>query len=107
MYAPHTLYVKARRALLPDSLGRLVAAPAAEEWVLVGPCRCDDSGLREVVSANGEVFRPSYRVVLDRGGDVRAGDTLRVVNADGSTRGEGVARDVTFTNYLGYMTVLI
>lgn len=107
MYAPHTLYVKRRREMLPDALGRLVAAPGAEEWVPAGPCRCDDSGLRDVVSANGEVFRPSFRIVLDKGADVRAGDAVRAVNADGSARGEGVVVNVTSTNCLGYMTVYV
>lgn len=109
MYAPHTLYVKRRREMLPDALGRLVAAPGAAggEWAPVGQCRCDDSGIREVVSVNGEVFRPSFRIVLDKGADVRAGDTVRAVGADGSTRGEGVVSNVTSTNYLGYMTVYV
>lgn len=107
MFAPHRLLVLRASAKERDALGR-TTRPATEEWEDVGECRCDDSGVSEVTSANGEVFRPSAHIVC--GGSVRvaAGDKVRVLwKRDGSVRMEGVARNVTGCNLLDYKSVYL
>ena len=100
IYSPHTLYKKKVGSISLDSLGKPVAP--SEEWVKVGVCRCDDDTTQELVSENGQVYRSRYHVVYDQNSDVVEGDEIKCVNADGSTRGEGIVGRVQRTNYLRY-----
>lgn len=107
MYAPHRLLVLRTSAKERDALGRTVR-PAEETWEDVGECRCDDSGVSEVTSANGEVFRPSFHIVCCGSARVSAGDRVRALwKRDGSVRAEGVARNVTGCNLLDYKSVYL
>lgn len=107
LYAPHILFVRRADPVEKDGLGRSVK-PAEERWECVGECRCDDSNISEVTSANGEVFRPSYHIVCAGGCDVRMGDFVRVVKAvTYEQRAEGVVRNITGCNYLDYKNVYV
>lgn len=106
MYAPHRLFRKERAETVKDEFGRTIR-PSETDWVEVGACRCDDNGGQEVTSANGELFRFSYHIVAVKGVDVKAGDTVLVLNGDGSERGRGVVSRVTVTNYLDYASIYV
>lgn len=106
MYAPHVLLRKERAVTTRDELGRVIR-PSATAWVEVGRCRCDDNGEQEIANDNGELFRPTYHIVAEKGVDVRSGDTVRVLNTDGSERGGGIVNRVTVTNYLDYASIYV
>ncbi len=101
-YAPHTLQVLRSQPLERDEYGKPVF-PAESEWETVCDCRCDDNTTKEFRSGNGATFRPDFHVVF--GGakaPVKAGDTCRCLNADGSVRGEGRVYMAKRLNYLNY-----
>jgi len=99
IYSPHTLYVQ-RKTETRDAYNRV--SGVKEEWVLVGPCRCDDNADRIVSTENSLEYVPKYHIVCPRTTMVRNGDRVRVLNADGSLRGEGKADRVRVLNYLDY-----
>lgn len=100
LYSPHTLYKKKVGKIQTDAHGKPIAPK--EEWVAIGPCRCDDDTTQELVSENGQVYRSRYHVVYDLSHDVVEGDEIKCFNADGSLRGHGIVGRVQSTNYLRY-----
>lgn len=107
MFAPHRLLVLRVSAKERDALGRTIR-PETEAWEDAGECRCDDSSVTEVTSANGEVFRPSAHIVCGGSVKVAAGDKVRVLwTRDGSVKAEGVARNVTGCNLLDYKNIYL
>lgn len=98
-YAPHTLYVQ-RKTETRDEYNR--TSSVSDEWVLVGPCRCDDNSTSIMAYDNSKEYVPRYHIVTERTHMVNSGDNVRVFNADGSLRGEGKADNVKVLNYLNY-----
>ena len=100
IYAPHTLYKKKVGKIHLDSLGKPIAP--TEEWVLIGPCRCDDDTTQELVSENGKVYKSRYHVVYDFNAEVTEGDEIRCTDGNGCVRGAGLVGRVKHTNYLRF-----
>ena len=98
-YAPHTLFVK-RKEETRDGYNRVTSV--SEDWVLVGPCRCDDNSTSIVSTVNSKEYVPRYHIVSERTTMVKDGDDILVLNADGSVRGQGKADNVRVLNYLNY-----
>lgn len=98
-YAPHTLYVQTKTETR-DEYNRVTKVE--EEWVEVGPCRCDDNSDRIVSTENSLEYVPKYHIVCGRTNLVHNGDRVRALNADGTVRGEGKADRVRVLNYLDY-----
>lgn len=108
LYSPHLLYVRVTTELQKDEYGRTKRPAEDAEWKCVGACRCDDSNIAEVTSANGEVFRPSFHIVCDGGVEVKMGDNVRIrQQSNMELRGEGVVRNITTCNYLDYKSIYI
>lgn len=101
-YAPHTLYVK-RTSREKDEYNRTIGV--SEEWILVGPCRCDDNSTAQIADDTGKAFIPSYHIVTNRC-DIKAGDTIQALDGE-EVRGQGLVRRVIKTNYLDYMSVYV
>lgn len=103
-YAPHILQVRRAAALENDELGRPM--PSLEgEWVDVCKCRCDDNTTKEFRSENGSVYRPMFHVVCEGRHGVRAGETVRCLNQDGTVRGEGKVYLPKSLNLLPYSEI--
>lgn len=100
IYAPHTLYKKQVGQIKNDSFGKPLSP--TEKWVEIGRCRCDDDSTQELRSDNGQLYKSRYHVVLEKGYGVTEGDEIKCVNADGSTRAQGIVGMVKSTNYLSY-----
>ena len=98
-YAPHTLLVQ-KVTESRDEYNRV--SSVSEEWKMVGPCRCDDNSTSIVSSINSKEYVPRYHIVSPRTTMVNSGDRIRVLNPDGSVRGEGKADNVRVLNYLDY-----
>lgn len=100
-YSPHILYVQ-RKTEARDEYNRVTGV--SEDWIEVGPCRCDDNSDRIVSTVNSLEYVPKYHIVCNRTLMVRNGDKVRVLNQDGTLRGEGKADGVKVLNYLDYAT---
>ena len=98
-YSPHILYVQ-RKYETRDEYNRVLKV--SEDWVEVGPCRCDDNTDRIISTENSLEYVPKYHIVCPRTNLVRNGDMVRAYNPDGSLRGEGKADRVRVLNYLDY-----
>ena len=98
-YSPHILFVQ-RKTENRDSYNRVTSV--SEEWVRVGECRCDDNTDKIVSTENSLEYVPKYHIVCRRTNLVRNGDKVKVLNADGTLRGEGKADAVKVLNYLDY-----
>lgn len=107
-YKPHFLQKLMLEPDLKDEFGRPVQIDSAESWVDVCECRCDHSGDKEVRLDDGTLARPEYRVICNcKSPQVRVGDHVRCVNADGSVRGEGNVVKMKTLNYLDYAEVYL
>lgn len=102
-YAPHNLFVH-RETVKRDEYNRPSRTDSSEEFVC--ECRCDDADVSEIVTENGETFRPRYKVVAPRQSSVHEGDTVTVYDGD-NVRGAGTVRKVTRLNYFNYSTLWI
>ena len=99
MYCPHILFVL-RKSEVRDSYNRV--ASVYSDWERVGQCRCDDNSSRIVSTINSNEYVPTYHIVTDRTVEIHNGDRVRVLNQDGTLRGEGTADNVRVLNYLDY-----
>lgn len=92
IYAPHTLEKLILAPVQRDEFGNPIVVDEPKQWQPVCDCRCSMNGSKEVVSSNGERFIPTYHIVCDGSvmGVVKAGDTVRCLDADRNTVGEGV-----------------
>lgn len=102
-YAPHILE---KRAIVKrrNEYGEL--QDKYETWERLGGCRCDDNTTEHFQTDNGSVYVPKYKIVCDRH-DVKPNDYVRVMNPDGSVRGEGRVFNQPKCNYLNYMCVYV
>lgn len=98
-YEPHILFVK-RTSETRDEYNRV--SNVSEHWERIGPCRCDDNTSRIISTENSKEYVPRYHIVTARTGMISNGDFVRVLNADGTLRGEGKADGVRVLNYLNY-----
>ena len=98
-YAPHRLFVK-RVTEARDDYNRVSKTEAS--WEFVVECRCDDNTVRIVSTENSLEYVPRYHIVTARTDAIANGDIVRVLNADGTLRGEGKADAVRVLNYLNY-----
>jgi hypothetical protein len=98
-YAPHTLFVQ-RKTETRDEYNRVESV--SEEWERVGVCRCDDNTDRIVSTENSLEYVPKYHIVTNRTTMIHNGDRVRVIDANGLSRGEGKADRVRVLNYLNY-----
>jgi len=103
IYAPHTLYVR-RAGIDRDEYNRPIVT--SDELSFVCKCRMDDSDDVELVSENGKVFRPKYKIVCPRDIQVNSGDCVRVYMGS-VVRGEGVVIKKAKLNFLNYSTLWI
>ncbi len=93
-YAPHRLYIKKVQKQF-DDYGNFEGETETYEFVC--NCRCDDAGVKDAISVRGEQFFPSYHIAMEKG--VNNGDFVRILNADGSVRGEGKVVRTSYANY--------
>ena len=98
-YAPHILFVK-RKEETRDQYNRVVTSD--EKWEKVCLCRCDDNATPIVSTVNSKEYIPRYHVVSQRTTAVKSGDFVRILNPDGTLRGEGKADNVRVLNFLDY-----
>lgn len=105
-YAPHTYRFRHPETLGMDEFGRPVKT-GETEWIEGGDCRCDDNSVQEFTDDNGRVYRPAYKVVVDRWTEIEAGDTIEVYTKEGMLRGQGKVYNVIRCNYLNYSTVWV
>lgn len=99
IFAPHILQVKVITPMEKDEFGRPIPGTGGESWQDVCKCRCDDVSAEKKVSINGVLYDFKYKVVFDKPSKVEVGTEVRCLNADGSIRGEGVAKSPLETNY--------
>lgn len=92
-YKPHRLFVEMKSREY-DEFGNYVGE--RKSLVYVCDCRCDDAGVRDAISANGETFIPSYHIVSEK--PVRNGDFVKVLNGD-EIRAEGKVVRTSSSNY--------
>ena len=93
-YAPHKLYVKETQKQF-DEFGNFEGE--TETYNYVCDCRCDDAGVRDAITINGEQFFPSYHIVAEAG--VKNGDYVRVMTECGCVRAEGKVVRTSYANY--------
>jgi len=105
-YAPHTLQRLVPPTTQRDEYNRVVAQSEGT-WEDVCSCRMDDNATQDIVSDNGQVYRPKYKVVCEGVQDIAAGERVRAYTADGTLRGEGEVVQVLRTNYLDYTVLFI
>lgn len=98
-YEPHILFVK-RKTETRDAYNRVSSVTA--EWERVGLCRCDDNSDRIVSTDNTKEYVPRYHIVTARTTMISNGDSVMVLNRDGTLRAEGKADAVRVLNYLDY-----
>ena len=104
IFAPHRLQIKAITVLSFDE--DMNPIPPSEDWIELGPCRCDDISVEKKVSINGSLYDFKYKVVFSKSTKtVLSGTQVRCLNPDGSIRGEGVAKSPIETNYLPYKVI--
>lgn len=102
-YAPHILEKRTTTKVRND-YGELDYSSVT--WKRLGKCRCDDNTTDHFQTDNGGVYTPKYKIVSDRY-DVSPNDYIRVLNPDGSVRGEGRVFNSPKCNYLNYMCVYV
>ena len=103
MYSPHILQVK-QVTQGEDDFGRPL--PESTSWVDVCACRCDDNTTKEFKSPNGEVYRPSYKIVCDGHISLKAGSEIRVLKGE-QERAKGKVYTVKVLNFLNYTEVWV
>lgn len=102
IYKPHSLYKKVIHQSV-DEFGRPITP--THEWAFVCPCRCDDNNTKEFKSSNGEVFRPSYRIICEGIVSINPGDEVKAMCEE--IRGEGKVFNVKRLNFLNYTEVWV
>lgn len=93
-YKPHKLYVRRKQKKF-DEFGNFEGE--TETYTYVCDCRCDDAGVRDAITVNGEQFFPSYHIVAEKG--VENGDFVRVTAECGCIRAEGKVVRTAYANY--------
>lgn len=100
-YAPHILEKKVVKGPEYDADGYEIPGTGSESWVRVCRCKCYDQSADRVFTVNGTTYPYKYRVVTDMV-KIAAGTVVRILNADGSLRGEGIVINPMTTDYLNY-----
>ena len=107
-YAPHILQKRIVAQEISDEFGRPIPNKTDDIWVDVCRCRCDHNGDKEIKMPDGSVVTPDYHIVLEGNmPDVKTGDYVRCLSADGSVRGEGRAIKPRTLNYLPYAEIYV
>lgn len=104
-FSPHILQVRIEDSPLYDSEGQVIVKPEEEQWKIVGPCRCDDDGTKELKSENGDMYMSHFHIVYE-GNSIKEGSFIRCMDGR-QVRGEGIARSPKRCNYFKYMEVWI
>lgn len=104
---PHILQLKVVSKPSRDSHGAIIPGTGSESWVNICRCRCDDNTTKEFKSPNGEVFRPSYHVVMDGNTTLKANDEVKFVDDGGNVRGSGKVYISKNTNYFNYSEIYV
>ena len=107
IYMPHTLKLRAITAPSRDSHGAIIPGSGTDVWNDVCRCRCDDNTTKEFTTSNGQVFRPSYHVVMDGKTTLKAGDEIKCVDDLGNIRGSGKVYLSKNTNYFNYSEIYV
>lgn len=112
-FSPHILYVRKETEPTYDEFGNPIAPSALTDgcnfhnmWRKVGACRCDDNNTLDKISNAGELYVYKNHIVYE-GGQVKAGQTVRAINAEGDIRGEGVVVKCSVCNWFGYSEIWV
>ena len=100
-YAPHILERKVVKEYEYDKDGNPIQGTDGDSWERVCKCKCYDQSADRTYTVNGVTYPYKYRVVTEKV-KINAGDVVRVLNADGSLRGEGIVINPMTTDYLNY-----
>ena len=84
-----------------DPDGYEIPGTGGESWERVCRCKCYDRGADRAFTVNGTTYPYKYRIVTDKV-MIEAGEVVRVLNTDGSLRGEGIVINPMNTDYLNY-----
>lgn len=87
-----------------NAYGELEAS--SDSWKRLGGCRCDDNTTEHFQTDNGKVYVPKYKIVSNRY-DVKPNDYVRILNSDGTVKGEGRVFNAPKCNYLNYMCIYV
>lgn len=77
------------------------------DYKKTGVCRCDDASINEMTDDNGHVYRPSYKIVTEKPIEISCGDYVRVLDKEGSLRGEGKVRNISKCNWYSYVVLWV
>lgn len=100
-YKPHILYRKVEKPYEYDENGNPIPGTGGETWEKVCGCKCYDQSADRAFTVNGTAYPYKYRVVTEKV-KIEAGVVVKVLNKDGSLRGEGVVVSPMTTDYLNY-----
>ena len=100
-YAPHILEKKVVKEPEYDADGYEIPGTGGEPWVKVCRCKCYDRSADRTFTINGTTYPYKYRVVTEKV-RIEAGTVVRILNTDGSLRGEGIVINPMTTDYLKY-----
>lgn len=104
-YTPHILQKANASSPQEDEYGRVVAA-GVTRWENVCRCRCDSTEAREMRTADGNTMISHYRVICDSfRPNVKPGDMVRCVLADGSVKAEARVISMKILNRLPYVEI--
>lgn len=92
-YAPHVLHILYSEKQF-DEYGNFVEMKDTSRFHC--RCRCDDAGVRDAITVNGEQFFPSYHIVCEKAVD--NGAYVRVLD-NGAVRAEGKVVRTNNSNY--------
>lgn len=92
-YKPHTLFVVEKEKTY-DEYGNYVGEQETSTYHC--DCRCDDAGVRDAISVNGEKFIPSFHIVCEK--PLKNGDFVKVFKGE-EVRAEGKIVRTSSSNY--------
>lgn len=102
-YAPHKLYKRVRE-VVRNSYNEVISKEDA--WKFICDCRCDDNTTTHFKTESGSLYVPKYHIVCDIQ-NISEGDYIRVLNDDGTLRGQGEVYNDPKCNYLDYMSIYV
>lgn len=103
-YSPHTLYKREDAKPSYDENGNPVFAEG--DYTQIGECRCDDANIQEMKDVNGQLYRPSYKIVTEKPISIECGEYVRVMDGE-DVRGEGKVRNIHKCNWYKYVTIWV
>lgn len=106
IYTPHILQKRVLPESQRDEFGRIIH-DAAEDWVEVCRCRCDDNDTVSFTSDNGSAYTPKYHIVCEGNRNIPAGTYIRCITEDGCIRGGGEVYRTKKLNFLPYSEIWV